>query len=335
MGGADAKNWRKQLNAMRTLSALRPDNPDERRVNAALERTESEILSAAGHNPDHSEAGRVAARASLEARGAALAPWRLSVPGYVRAADLEKGPGLFFGWSAALRAVLLLIAAAAGAAFLTACFIAWPLIGPALAVFAAALFGWIVLSAWRLTPARLLVVRADERSAFTESFCAFVGTELSGFGHVWRWDAAAVKGPFAHKITSAADYRCLGFSLRDLTGRNLASATGVARSCKPVTASPAWRGLTELLLRDSADVVVVDLSGAAESCATLLEDVRGQGARVFVSLWGQGEAAEAALRGVGVNAHCHLYAPDGHALDKPALRAAILAAMRAKLEAAV
>ena len=80
---------------------------------------------------------------------------------------------------------------------------------------------------------------------------------------------------------------------------------------------------------NSADAVVVDLTGAGEA-EWLLDAARGDGPFVFVSLWGQGEGAQAALRQAGFDTDCHFYAPDGHMLQRAKFRAAMLAAMRAK-----
>ncbi len=121
MSGADqagaGDDWRMQLRDMRTQSALRAPDP----APDALRRLSDRALRAAAHNPDHSEAARAAAEAELRARNLSADRWRLTVPTFIRATDLDKGDKLFFGWGRALRvwsgasvfAALLLIFAAA------------------------------------------------------------------------------------------------------------------------------------------------------------------------------------------------------------------------------
>ena len=122
----------------------------------------------------------------------------------------------------------------------------------------------------------------------------------------------------------------LGHSLRHRLGLNLAN--GFARS-ETIRIKPAqnWRPLTTSLLLDSADAIVIDISDPAQS-DWKLELARSAAPRcVFVSLWGQGEGAQAALVAAGFANPCHFYAPDGHMVNRAKFRAAMLGAMRASL----
>src|SRR5690606_2098923 len=53
--------------------------------------------------PDHSAAGRAAAADAARARTVTVTPWRLTVPGFISAAQLARGDRLFFGWGRAAR----------------------------------------------------------------------------------------------------------------------------------------------------------------------------------------------------------------------------------------
>lgn len=92
-------DWRMQLSEMRTVAGLRADAP----AREAAERLTDRALIAAAQNPDHSEAGRAAAAEAARARNVTVTPWRLRVPGFIKPADVAKGPRLFFGWGRALR----------------------------------------------------------------------------------------------------------------------------------------------------------------------------------------------------------------------------------------
>lgn len=332
MEGEDAKNWRKRLGLMRTALALKAERPDGRRLGEAVDRARTEALQAAAQNPDHSEAGRAAALNALKLREVALIPWRLTVPGFIDSKDLGRGLSLFFGWGRALRVAFALLAVAAGAAAITALIVARELAGDALLAFAILALGWGALSLFRPKPARLLVLRGDDVQDYESAFRAFVGAELCGFGHIWRLAAPeARRRGLREKVGGAGAYRRLALALRDLTGRNFSSAVGAARRARVVHATSKWRELTRRLLWDSADAVVVDLSGASEAepwCGPIRED--GVAHCVYVALWGQEAVARAALQQAGVEAQCHLYAPDGHMLDRAAFRAAMLAAMRGR-----
>ncbi|HVZ98721.1 MAG TPA: hypothetical protein VG841_00235 [Caulobacterales bacterium] len=115
MAGADQADWRDAVKAMRTIRALRGD-ASAAEASAALAGLSNVELSAAAENPEHSEAGRAAARARASSR------WRLSVPGFIREKDLARGQRLFFGFGRAVRkwsgiAFYLVLCALVAAAF--------------------------------------------------------------------------------------------------------------------------------------------------------------------------------------------------------------------------
>ncbi|HVY87176.1 MAG TPA: hypothetical protein VG943_18735, partial [Caulobacterales bacterium] len=99
MGLEDQADWRAVLRGMQTLRELRRETPGE----IAAERLNDDVvLQGAAENPDHSEAGRKLAADALLKRGAPR-HWRLRVPGFITAKDLERGPRLFFGFGRAVR----------------------------------------------------------------------------------------------------------------------------------------------------------------------------------------------------------------------------------------
>lgn len=94
--------WRRQLRSMRSVRLLREERPDPRRLGETVDRLTTDALQAAAANADHSEAGRAAALGAMRGRGQPPA-WRLVVPGFVNAGDLEQGEQLFFGAGQRLR----------------------------------------------------------------------------------------------------------------------------------------------------------------------------------------------------------------------------------------
>jgi hypothetical protein len=317
---------------MRTISLYRDDSLDGRRLDEALERSDGDALIAASANPDHSETVRSAALRMLRSRGGGEF-WRMAAPSYLAAKDIARGDTLFFGAGAFFRGFLILSAIACWAAAITALFVQRSLVAPAFGIGAAALIGWFLLSLLRFKPARVVVLRANDEKLYRRAFRCFLGTELAGFGHVWRWAGPESAEAPERVVGDARDYRMLAHAMRHLIGLNWESATGAVRRAQPVAAAPAWRPLTQDLMIASADAVVVDLTGAGDDAAWPLDAARA-GSCVFVALWGQLEAAEATLRQAGVDADCYAYAPDGHAVQRAKFRAAMIAAMRAKLERA-
>ena len=182
-------NWRVQLRDMRTVSALRAPAPSAE----AAERLSDRALCAAAQNPDHSEAGRQAAAGAARARNVSLTPWRLKVPGFIKAGDLAKGERLFFGWGrrirvwsgAAIYFALLALVAAAGLANAQG---EAALSDDAASILGLALFTpffvWFLATVFRRKPARVLLLRKFNVRALSEPLSRMLARELRPYGHV-------------------------------------------------------------------------------------------------------------------------------------------------------
>lgn len=327
-------DWRVQLSEMRTLAALRAEAP----AREAAERLTDRVLIAAAQNPDHSEAGRAAAADAARARNVTVTPWRVRVPSFLSAHDLAKGQRLFFGWGRRVRVWSGALAAIGGAFFIFS--FGWLLvemlafdagavtsggglwIDPLLIGVVAALLTptliWLCASLFRGKPARVCVLAPPQSDLTRAPLRRFVRKELRAFGHVMLH---APDGP----IRTASAYRTAASLMANKLAMNLRAArpNGVALR---IGGSPAWAPLTRAMGAESADCVVVDLSGDAGEALAQIADPRRC---VFVALWGKLEAAEAALAARGIAAAVHHYAPDGEIQRRPAFRAAMLAAMAA------
>lgn len=322
MGG----DWRVQLNDLRTVRELKAENPPD----GAAQRLADRVLRAAAENPDHSPAGRAAAEAELRARGAAPAPWRVSVPGFIKPGDLEhRGDRLFFGWGRAVRvwsgrlvyfALLALIGVAGWMEFNTPATdravaehvieAVWaPRIG---AVALAALAVWLLASALRRKPARVLLLSKFNTRALTKPLERMLAGELRPYGHVislsdqhlrrdtfgWLQPALlSLSNPLAAiwfviglpirflfrlfdrsgmgpaVVLNAQDYRNLARRLRDRIGLNLQVALVSKEAFLVRTSDPWWRTVVRLML-ESSDAIVVDLSKIGEGTAWELDVIR-------------------------------------------------------------
>lgn len=222
MKGADQAasrgDWRMHLRDMRTLSGLQNGAPPEDEIRRMPDR----VLRAAVQNPDHSEAARAAAEAELRARSITAERWRLVVPGFIRAADLERrGDKLFFGWGRAVRvwsgravfALLVGLFVYAGLALraeeqliadLTACVTAGacsqayadaqialladaepPIAAMAIAIgWLLALVTWFASTALRRYPARITLLRKFNERHLSEPLERMLAQSLRPYGHV-------------------------------------------------------------------------------------------------------------------------------------------------------
>lgn len=93
-------SWRKSLNSMRTYAVFRCDPPAPAAVQLAA-RLPTPTLLAAAHNPSHADGVRAFLLEGLKGRGDGAHEWRLSVPGFLRARDLQLRT--FFGWGRRVR----------------------------------------------------------------------------------------------------------------------------------------------------------------------------------------------------------------------------------------
>jgi len=195
MSGADqagaGNDWRMLARDMRTQSALRAGDP----APDALRRLSDRALRAALHNPDHSEAARAAAETELRARNLQPDRWRLRVPGFIRAGDLEKGDALFFGrgralrlWSGRLIFIALLVILGLAALAETQP----QLLSPARAEAAGVAIGamvlplilvWLAASILRRKPARVLLLRKFNRRDLAAPLERMIARELRPYGH--------------------------------------------------------------------------------------------------------------------------------------------------------
>jgi hypothetical protein len=339
-------DWRVQLQDMRTISAMRAGSPHPDEV----ERLSDRALRAAALNPDHSEEARAAAAEALRARRLSPEPWRVRVPSFLSARDLERGDALFFGMGRATRrvsgALAILAATSVGVALLNRSY--WmgvydrdeiaagdvPAVFNLLSVGDTALYlagyvlllsatVWLLSSLARAKPARICVVRS-EGVMTRPSLRRAITSELRPYGHVVSL-ASGVEGLV---VRCAADYRARAHEMRNLVTQNFHNIS-TRRETLALSANEAWRPLVLNLLLDSSDAIVVDLSDGG---SWALEAIQREGALarcVFVALWGKLEEADAALQAAGLSQRCFPYAPDGEMQRRPQFRAAMLAAMRA------
>lgn len=354
-------DWRVQLQDMRTRSAFRASAPPPDEV----ERLSDRALRAAAANPDHSEEARAAAAEALRARRLSPEPWRVRVPGFITARDLEKGDRVFFGaWRAWVRGVALVAIASlvvAGvltwaeitreqtdkleaAASMEPCLASGACTAENLAAELAGLDG-VWPDFWILALGMLSVVAALAWLALTllrakpARLCVVRAQNSTISREPLKRAIASELHPYGHVVVLSADaegivvknaahYRARAGELRNLIGLNLRKM-GTARETVSLSASDAWRPLMLNLLLDSSDAILVDLS---DSGSWALDAIIAEGAAprcVFVALWGKLEEAQAALGAAGLPHRCFAYAPDGEMQQRPKFRAAMLAAMRA------
>lgn len=332
---ADQADWGQdgvQLRDMRTVRALAEAAP----APEAVERLSDRALMAAVENPDHSEAGRAAAAEALRARGLAPSRWRLKVPSFLSARDLDQGDRLFFGSGRAVRGAGAVFCAIALACFAATLFVRLPGFLPLQHVLAPLLLAtaavgglvWFFAGIFRRSPARIVLLRQNAPRAFAVPLARMIRRELRPYGHIV---SCADRDRDADPIANARQYRLLGQRMRDRVGLNLQAALTL-RETVAIEPSPAWRELVAQLLIGSGDAIVIDLTQADEEPLPELPLVAAEGAgarTVFVALWGKVEAAQAVLRAAGFAQPCFYYAPDGEMQHRAAFRAALLAAMRA------
>ncbi len=328
-------DWRKRVRNMRTIAGLRASTP----ATGAVERLTDRDLAAAAENPDHSEAGRAAARAELQARGLEPRSWRLKIPGFINAADLDLGPRLFFGAGQALRVwsgrgiflillgVLIAAALAPDRERLTLESRFWiEIIGwridsdtlfASLGLFSLSIAGiWLLASALRRKPARVLLLRKFNVRALASPLEKMMAEELRPYGHIvslsdkhikrdnFGWLSTALlslSNPLAAiwfivgaplrfiwrlfdrsrmgpaSVTSARDYRHLAGRLRDRIGLNVQVALASKEAFLVRTSDSWWRMVIRLLM-DSTDAIIVDLSQVSEGTAWELDLIRDENA---------------------------------------------------------
>lgn len=332
---AEASDWRRRLAKMRTIPGLRSIKPDH----GALAPLDAEGLTAAAENPDHSEAGRAAAASALRERGFGVERWRLAVPGFIKSADLARGEALFFGWGRAIRAwsgrsIFAALVGILGLAVIENLTLdnyshgQFPpgelptlfrlLSGSQSAAYALgyvvllASVIWLVSSALRRRPARIVLLRKFNERAFSAPLERAIAHELRPYGHVvtlsdkhirddaWGWLSTALlslSNPLAAiwfvigapvrlvwrlfdrsrmgpaTALDARDYRNLARRLRDHFGLNLQVAFA-PKEALPVRTSDAWWRMVVRLLMDSSDAIVVDLSQVSVGTAWELDTIR-------------------------------------------------------------
>ena len=247
---------------------------------------------------------------------------------------------------------------------------AGPVEGITAIIFLTPLLVWLISTAFRAKPARVVLLRKFNVRGLAHVLSSMIQTELRPYGHViglsdkhiardrfgwlsmaalslsnplaalWFVIGAPIRlvyrlfdrsGMWPAVVLNARDYRNLARRLRDRIGLNLQVAL-TSKESFLVRTSDAWWKLCARLLLESSDAIVVDLSQIAAGTEWELDVIRDASATarcVFVSLWGKGEEAQAALTKRGFTNPCHLYAPDGHMLDRGKFRAAMFSAMRA------
>ncbi len=328
-------DWRMHLRDMRTLRTLQDGAPAEDEIRRMPDR----VLRAAVQNPDHSEAARAAAEAELRARSITAERWRLVVPGFLRARDLEKGERALRsqwvrGWSKGLFVLVNLPIAAVVASQPFAREVAAAAF--ALMLLYAALY--LLLIALRRRPVRVLLMRKFDQSHLSTPLNALMRDNLVDYGHVIEFSDRHLPATQLNQLNAghgavlnARDYRNLALRLGNRTSLNVRAALSGKRALR-VRCTQAWWRTTAHLLGDSSDVLLVDLSQVATGVPWELDLVQELGAEqrcVFIALWGKLEEAEATLAARGINAVVHHYAPDGEMQRRLQFRAAMLIAARA------
>jgi len=337
MNGADQAaiegDWRMHLRDMRTLRTLQNGAPAEDEIRRMPDR----VLRAAVQNPDHSEAARAAAEAELRARSITSERWRLVVPGFLRARDLEGSEGrLRSKWTREGRL---------GAIALPP-FLILLLVQPTAREFLGAAIAFIVMcaavvflgAALRRHPVRVMLIRKRDEHHLSAPLDKALRTGLADYGHILEFSDRQLPATPLNQLTSghgdvlnARDYRNLALRLSNRVALNLSTALSGKRALS-VRCTQAWWRTTGHLLGDSSDILLADLSQVGQGVPWELDLVEEMGAQrrcVFIALWGKLEEAEAALAARGIDAVVHHYAPDGEFQRRPQFRAAMLAAARA------
>jgi hypothetical protein len=361
------EDWRRTLMFMRTRRVLR-DTGSAAAAAALIPKLGPKNLQAAAHNPDHSPLGRKAVESALRQKGGALRPWRVAVPGFLSAADLEDAEKLFSARASMARAGAGLAALVCAAALVPALFA-----GPfwfaltAAAVIVAGL-AWGVLTAMRAKPARLMLLRRFEARGETNALTRAVAKELAPLGHVvgfterparelWRgpdWATLRFPNPLSAivqalaapvalarrvirrdlaglgAVQGAGGYRRMALRLGDRAQLNILSAAA-GKEIMLVRANAAWRDKTIDLIWNSADAIIVDLSQLGEGAAWefALIDPAMAARCVFVAVVDKADVARETLAGMGLAHQCHAFDSKGAMRDREAFRAALIEAMRA------
>lgn len=337
-GGSD---WRMHLRDMRTLRMLQNGAPAEDEIRRMPDR----VLRAAVQNPDHSEAARAAAEAELRARSITAERWRLMVPGFLRAKDLEAGEArLRSKWARQQRrgVIALVVTQPIMFAFAWHQTFAREFAGLMLVFVLMYAALWLLVAALRPHPARVMLVRKRDEPHLSSPLDAAIRDDLIDYGHVIEFSDRHLPATSLNQLTSghgavlnARDYRNLALRLGNRTALNLSAALSGKRALS-VRCTQAWWKTTAHLIADSSDVLLVDLSQIMQREAWELDLVQELGAErrcVFIALWGKLEEAEAALAARGIDAVVHHYAPDGEFQRRPQFRAAMLTAARATHQA--
>jgi hypothetical protein len=329
--------WRMHLRDMRTLRTLQNGAPAEDEIRRMPDR----VLRAAVQNPDHSEAARAVAEAELRARSITAERWRLVVPGFLRARDLEKGEGRLRskwarGWSRGVAS--LAVTLPIPFAFSWHQPLARELAGGVVVFAVLFVTAWLLLIALRRYPVRVVLMRKLDQRHLSTPLDAAIRDDLIDYGHIIEFSDRYLPPTQLNQLTSghgavfnARDYRNLALRLGNRTALNVRAALSGKFALK-VRCTQAWWKTTAHLLGDSSDVLLVDLSQIADGAPWELDLVQELGAErrtVFIALWGKLEEAEAALAARGIDAVVHHYAPDGESQRRPQFRAAMLGAMRA------
>lgn len=341
MNGADQAaiegDWRMHLRDMRTLRTLQNGAPAEDEIRRMPDR----VLRAAVQNPDHSEAARALAEAELRARSISAERWRLVVPGFLRASDLEKREEKVRskwarGWS---RSVLsLAVTLPIPFAFSWHQPFARELAGGVLLFVVLFVTLWFLLAALRRHPVRVVLMRKLDQRHLSTPLDAAIRDDLIDYGHVIEFSDRHLPATQLNQISAghgavlnARDYRNLALRLGNRTALNMRAALSGKCALK-VRCTQAWWKTTAHLLGDSSDLLLVDLSQIASGAPwelDLVQELSAERRCVFIALWGKLEEAEAALAARGIDAVVHHYAPDGEFQRRPQFRAAMLAAARA------
>lgn len=280
----------------RTYAALRRDKLDLR-ANQLLDQLTPAELSVAAENPDHSPAGRDAARAALPSHAFGEGPDDPipSAPSFLEIDDVSRVvPHGFYGVARLVRYTGALVFWMAVVYLIGSGSLDW------LWIFAGGAL-WVLGGMSRAKPARILLLRKFNNPDIDKLLRTFVKRNLSPMGHVFAlsdryfrrsafdltpllmywsptfWVPILVLVPLdfirgrlngssaGGRITvrSSTDFRQFGRRIIDRVSCNTQVLT-TGRRTIPVHASDTWWKHVARFLMESADVIVVDLSDVTE-----------------------------------------------------------------------
>ncbi len=280
----------------RTHAALRRDKLDLR-AKQILDRLSPAELSVASENPDHSPAGREAARATLPSPALGEGPDPIpSAPSFLEIDDVSRVvPHGFHGIARPVRYFGALVFWPAVVLY----FLDSSFLGSLLIIGGGAL--WVLGGMFRAKPARILLLRKFNNPDIDKLLRTFVKRNLSPMGHVFTLSDRHFQRPWLDltpllmywsptfwvpilvlvpldlirgrlngssaggriTIRSSRGFREFGYRIIDRVSCNTQVLTTGRRTLPVHTSDTWWRHVIRFLM-ESADIIIVDLSDVTE-----------------------------------------------------------------------